>query len=168
MGDVVRLPNLPDLPVTKGDRYQAMGCDVEVLRVARTWADIRVTNGPETWTKRMRLPFPPDWEKQDSRRHTVVLTPEEEEFGWTIHPGVTWREVVRDSTLNQTQISEQMGISQKHLSQILMCHVTPGLDATMAFATVMNVSARVLWRLTCDYKLDLALGKQDLTSNYLL
>jgi hypothetical protein len=167
MGDVVKLPNLPDLPVTKGDRYRAMGCEVEVLRVARTWADIRVSNGPETWTKRQQLPFPVDWEKQDPRRGTVSLVPDDDELTWTIHPGVTWREVVRDSPLNQAQIAEQMGISPKHLSQILHCHVMPGLDATTAFATVMGVSARVLWRLTCDHKLDLALGKTDLTSNYL-
>jgi len=60
-----------------------------------------------------------------------------------------------------------MGISEKHLSQILTCTVMPGVDATVSFARVMDVPAAVLWRLTCDHRLALAQGKTDLTSEYL-
>jgi hypothetical protein len=159
-----QVPNLPDVPVKKGDRYRGMGCAIEVLRVSRAWANIKVSMPGGAWTKQQRLPFPDDWEKLGPTRARLEVDSDPD---WTIHPGITWREIVRDSELNQTQICEQMNISQKHLSQILTCHVMPGLDATLAFATVMGVSARTLWRMACDHKLDLALGKTDLTSEYL-
>jgi plasmid maintenance system antidote protein VapI len=154
---------MEDLAVKKGDRFWAMGQDVEVLRASRTWVDIKVRPPRgDPWTKRMPLPLPADWERRDPNLKTHEFDP-----NWTIHPGVTWRELVNESDLSQTWIAEQMGISQKHLSQILTCTVMPGVDATIAFAQTMGVSASLLWRLACDHRLALALGKKDLTSDYL-
>lgn len=49
--------------VRKGQVWNWRGVRAEVLRVARdgTWADLRVSSGMETWTKRQALPFPADF-----------------------------------------------------------------------------------------------------------
>jgi plasmid maintenance system antidote protein VapI len=149
-------------PVKKGDRFTAMGADVEVLRVSTSWADIKVTQPHgASWTKRQPLPFPEDWD-QVEHDERFEWTPD-----WTIHPGVHWREMIQESGISQARLAEQMGVSTKHLSQILTCTVMPGLTATMSFARVMEVSPQLLWRLACDHRLALALGKTDLTRDYL-
>jgi plasmid maintenance system antidote protein VapI len=149
--------------VRKGDRFAAMGAVVEVRRAGTTWADIKVvqTHGA-SWTKRQPLPFPSDWRRLPPRQEVAIWEPE-----WTIHPGVHWREIIEESGRSQAQVAKEMGVSEKHLSQILTCTVLPGVDATMKFAGVMDVSPRLLWRLASDHKLDLALGKVDLTHDYL-
>ena len=149
--------------VKKGDRFAAMGCVAEVRRVGKTWADIHVTQtGGASWSKRQPLPFPSDWRRLAPRSEMLVWEPE-----WTIHPGVHWREIIEESGKSQAWVAEQMDVSQKHLSQILTCTVMPGVDATMKFAAVMEVSPRLLWNLACNHRLDLALGKKDLTTDYL-
>jgi len=149
--------------VKKGDRFSAMGAVAEVLRAGKTWADIEVRQpGGASWRKRQPLPFPTNWRRLPPRSEMHNAEPD-----WTIHPGVHWREIIEESTQTQAQVAEQMGVSEKHLSQILTCTVLPGLSATMKFSVVMGVSPRLLWRLACDYKLDLALGRKDLTSEYL-
>jgi hypothetical protein len=153
--------------VKKGDRFTAMGADVEVTRVGTNrsgagWADIRVTQPHgASWTKRQALPFPEDWTyvEHDER---FVWTPD-----WTIHPGVHWREMIDESGRSQVDIADEMGVSTKHLSQIVTCTVMPGVAATVAFAKAMDASPWLLWRLACDHRLALALGKNDLTPDYL-
>jgi hypothetical protein len=51
--------------VKKGDLFDWMGVRVEVTRVSRMWADIKVTPplGPG-WTKRQPLPFPESFERR--------------------------------------------------------------------------------------------------------
>lgn len=150
--------------VVKGDRYRAMGAQVEVRRVDKQgrWADVKVTqyNGA-SWTKRQPLPFPAEWKKQPPTSG-VAWSPD-----WTIHPGVHWRELVDNSELSQVMIAERMGVSEKHLSQILTCKVMPGVEATVSFAEVIHAPVDLLWRLACDHRLALALGKTDLTAEYL-
>jgi hypothetical protein len=148
--------------VRKGDRFTAMGADVEVLRVGRSWADVKVTQPHGAhWNKRQPLPFPDDW----------TYVEQDERFGWvpdwTIHPGVHWREMIEESGRSQVDIAEEMGVSTKHLSQIVTCTVMPGVTATVAFARAMEASPWLLWRLACDHRLALALGKTDLTRDYL-
>jgi len=148
--------------VKKGDHFLAMGADVEVRRVSTEWADIKVTQPTGgTWTKRQPLPFPDNWKLQPPQRGAAW------EPNWTIHPGVHWRDIVADSDLTQTEIAKQMGVSEKHMSQIMTCTVMPGLEATIAFARVTETPAHLLWRLACDHRLALAMGKTDLTSDYL-
>jgi hypothetical protein len=151
-----------DLAVKKGDRFRAMGTDVEVVRASKTWADIKVKRGQEEWTKRQPLPFPDNWKRRPPNLKTHEFDPD-----WCLHPGVHWREMAEESGLSQVEIAEQMKISQKHLSQILNCHVMPGLEPTVEFAQVIGVTPRLLWHLVCDYRLDLALGKKDLTAEHL-
>jgi plasmid maintenance system antidote protein VapI len=154
-----------DEAVKKGDKYFAMGCEMEVRRVSGTgaWVDVTVTQPRTgaTWNKRHLLPLPADWEK--------VVPDEQFEWlpDWTIHPGVHWREIVVDQELSQTALARQMGVSTKHLSQILTCAVMPGVEATLSFARATGVSPSLLWRLACDHKLAMAMGKKDLTSDYL-
>lgn len=153
-------------PVKKGDRFRAMGAEVEVRRVsgAGTWADITVTQASgASWRKRQPLPFPDGWKKQQPVQSAVGWV----EFDWTIHPGVTWREAVDEADLSQAEIARQMGISEKHLSQILTCTVMPGVEATVAFSRTMNLPVHLMWNLACNHKLALALGKKDLTADYL-
>jgi plasmid maintenance system antidote protein VapI len=149
--------------VKKGDRFAAMGAVAEVLRAGAKWADIEVRQtGGATWRKRQPLPLPSDWRRLAPRQEVAIWEPQ-----WTIHPGVHWREIIEESGRSQAKVAEEMGVSEKHLSQILTCTVMPGVEATMKFASVMEVSPRLLWRLACDHKLDLALGKTDLTKDYL-
>lgn len=51
--------------VRKGDQFRAMGCEILVVRVAKSgeWADLRVSQERASWGKRQRLPFPADWEQ---------------------------------------------------------------------------------------------------------
>jgi hypothetical protein len=93
-----------DLAVKKGDRFRAMGTDVEVLRASKTWADIRVQRGEETWTKRQPLPFPKNWRRRPPNLETHEFDPD-----WCLHPGVHWRELVEYSGLSQVEIAKQMG-----------------------------------------------------------
>ena len=54
--------------VRKGDKYRAMGCEVEVTRVGTNWADLRITQYTGAhWTKRQPLPFPDDWQHLGAR-----------------------------------------------------------------------------------------------------
>jgi len=153
-----------DLPIKKGDKYWGMGCEITVLRASKTWADILVkqVRTGEEWTKRQPLPLPEDWEQLDPDLKLHEFDPQ-----WTIHPGVFWREAVNESEMSQAEIARQMGVSQKHLSQILTCTVTPGVEATVTFAQVLGLPVATMWNLACNYKLALALGKKDVTSDYL-
>ena len=151
-----------DVGVKKGDRFRAMGAEVEVRRVGgdKTWADIKVTQPHgATWTKRQPLPFPKDWTR------ITPMTAGGPDY--TIHPGVFWKEVISESPLTQAQIAGKMGISQKHLSRIVGCHALPGVAVTLAFATVLEISPQMMWRLCCDYQMALELGLPDLTPDYL-
>lgn len=156
-------PKLTDLPVKKGDRFWGMGCEVTVLRASATWADVQVKQpkGAE-WKKRQPLPFPEDWERLEPDLKLHEFDPM-----WTIHPGVFWRELVTESEMSQAEIARQMGISQKHLSQILTCTVSPGVEATVSFANVVGAPVTTLWNMACNHKLALALGKKDVTKDYL-
>ena len=156
---------MTDIEVKKGDKFFAMGCEAEVYRVSGQglWVDVKVVQ-PKTgakWTKRQPLPLPKNWEP--------IIKDEQFDWlpDWTIHPGVHWREIVKDQGLSQTELAEQMKISTKHLSQILTCTVMPGVEATLSFARATNTSPSLLWRLACDHKLAMAMGKKDLTSDYL-
>jgi plasmid maintenance system antidote protein VapI len=150
--------------IKKGDRFRAPGGEVEVLRVGKTWVDIKVQQpGGASWTKRQPLPFPRRWEK---------IGPKPTEYykfnpDWTIHPGVFWHEALVEDGRSQAAAAREMGISQKHISQIVSCHVTPGVDATVAFSRVMDLPVELMWNLACSYRLALALGKKDLTPEYL-
>jgi DNA-binding XRE family transcriptional regulator len=153
-----------DLPVKKGDRFWAMGCEATVLRASSTWADVLVkqVRTGEEWKKRQPLPFPADWERLDPDLKLHEFDPQ-----WTIHPGVFWRDLANESGMSQAEIARQMGVSQKHLSQILTCTVMPGVEATVAFANVVGAPVSTLWNMACSHKLALALGKKDVTSDYL-
>src|SRR4051794_25731981 len=126
-----------DLAVKKGDRFRAMGTLVEVVRASKNWADIKVEpeNGAEGWTKRQPLPFPANWRRQPPNLETHEFDPD-----WCLHPGVFWRELIEESGMSQTEIAEKIGVSAKHLSQIVNFHVVPGLQITVLFAQEMGVS----------------------------
>ena len=151
--------------VRKGDRYRAMGCEVEVTRVGSGWADLRVTQYTGAhWTKRQPLPFPDDWQhlsRGDGGEESL------ETADFTVHPGVTWRHIIKDSGRSQTDVALAMDTSAKHLSQILNGAALPGLETTLAFARAMGVSPEMMWRLVGDHRIALAMGKTDLTADYL-
>lgn len=157
-----------EVDVKKGDRFRALGCTIEVVRVSKTktWADVEVSQkSGASWSKRQPMPFPEDWDRLPPNPTKVELHIFEPD--WTIHPGVHWREIISESGRSQASVAQEMGISQKHLSQILGCHVMPGVQATVKFCQVMEVPVSLMWRLACDHNLALALGKKDLTSEYL-
>jgi len=159
--------NDPESAVTvrKGDRYRGMGCEVEVTRVGANWADLKVTQyRGAAWTKRQPLPFPDDWQRLtrgDGEGESL------ESADFTVHPGVTWRQIIKDSGRSQMEVAEAMGTSAKHLSQIVNGASLPGLDTVVSFSETMGVSPEMMWRLVCGYRLDLVLGKNDLTEDYL-
>jgi plasmid maintenance system antidote protein VapI len=74
--------------------------------------------------------------------------------------------MIEEADYSQTWVAQHMGISTKHLSQICTGNAMPGVNATIAFAQLMDASPMLLWRLSCDHRLALALGKKDLTSEY--
>ena len=85
---------------------------------------------------------------------------------WTIHPGVHWAEAIEESGRVQREIAQEMGISEKHLSQILHGNALPSAEATVAFCQVMNLPVRMFWNICSNYKLAIAMGKKDLTAEY--
>ena len=96
------------------------------------------------------------------------MTTQEREFDpdWTIHPGVHWAEAIAESGRVQKSVAEEMGVSEKHLSQICNGAALPSAEATVAFSRALDLPIRLMWQLCSDYKLALALGKTDLTRDY--
>lgn len=89
------------------------------------------------------------------------------ESDWTIHPGIHWAEAIADSGRTQRDVAADMGISEKHMSQICRGRALPSADLTVAFARVTGVPLQMFWNLACNYRLALALEKKDLTADYL-
>jgi plasmid maintenance system antidote protein VapI len=158
------------MQVRKGDRFRALGCTMEVVRVSKTqtWADIVVTQtSGASWKKRQPMPFPEDWDRLPPHTPRAADAAQEIDLDYTIHPGVHWREIITESGHSQAYVAREMGISQKHLSQILGCHVMPGVHSTVKFSETMDVPVQLMWNLACNHSLALALGKKDLTADYL-
>jgi plasmid maintenance system antidote protein VapI len=91
---------------------------------------------------------------------------DKEEFDpdWTIHPGLHWAEAIEESKRVQREIAQEMGISEKHLSQICNANALPSAKATVAFCQVLDLPVKMFWQLCCNYQLALALGKKDVTA----
>ena len=67
----------------------------------------------------------------------------------------------------QREIAAAMGISEKHLSQICNGAAMPSAEATVAFCRVLDLPVRMFWTMACNYRLELVLGKKDLTAEML-
>jgi len=53
----------------------------------------------------------------------------------------------------QADVSRAMGVSPKHLNQILQGEALPSAGTTLAFAHAVGASSRLMWQLVSDYKL---------------
>lgn len=82
---------------------------------------------------------------------------------WTLHPGLKWSEALNAAGLSQAYAAQQLTVSTKHLNRILNGHALPSAALTVRFADLVGTSARLLWRMRCDYELDLVLGAEDVT-----
>ena len=81
---------------------------------------------------------------------------------WTIHPGLHWAEAIDESGRVPREIAQEMGVSEKHLSQICNGNALPSAEATVAFCKALDLPVRLMWNLFCVFTLGLALGKKDL------
>jgi len=88
----------------------------------------------------------------------------ENSLDWTIHPGVHWAEAIAEDRRTQREIAGEMGISEKHLSQICRGASLPSAEMTVRFCRVLGLPIELMWTLACNYRLSLALGKQDITN----
>jgi HTH-type transcriptional regulator / antitoxin HigA len=77
------------------------------------------------------------------------------------HPGEYWRYLVEDSGLSQAEVARRLGISAKHINQILRGHTLASVDLTVKFAALMEASPHGLWQLQCSYMLAEALAKEE-------
>ena len=97
--------------------------------------------------------------------HTYTVTGGDnlDRRNWTIHPGMTWREILEHKQVTQAEAARDLGITQQFLSNILCGSRLPKVDLTVRFARWAGVEPRFMWQLVSNYKLDLALGKRDTT-----
>lgn len=73
-----------------------------------------------------------------------------------MHPGDVWKNLIGHAGVTQVFVAGQMGISTKHLSQILHKHRLPSAMHTVAFAQVMGADARKLWTVVCELEITTA------------
>lgn len=95
---------------------------------------------------------------------TYTVTGGDFDPNWTIHPGVHWREMIEHEGVPNVLVARDIGCTPKHLSQILVGHAMPSAALTVRFAEWVGVEPRFLWQLRCNYELDIALGKKDVTT----
>lgn len=79
------------------------------------------------------------------------------------HPGHHWQEALNQKTLpvSQAALARRIGISSKHLNQILHGRALPSVKVTIKFATALDVSAARLWRAQADYMFEQAQRELD-------
>ena len=78
-----------------------------------------------------------------------------------IHPGTFWKDVMVEAGVSQTDVARSMGISEKHMSQIVRGHAVPSAHASVLFARVLHASARLVWQVSADWQLWEAIKKVD-------
>jgi DNA-binding XRE family transcriptional regulator len=76
----------------------------------------------------------------------------------TSHPGPHLRELIDKTGLRQVTVARQVGVTTKHLNQILQGRALPSLLVTIALARVLRADPHALWRMVADYQIDRALG----------
>jgi|KBSMisStandDraft_5_1062788.scaffolds.fasta_scaffold24134_8 plasmid maintenance system antidote protein VapI len=76
------------------------------------------------------------------------------------HPGSRWRRLIFDAHLTQSQVAERIGVSRKHLSQIINGRALPSPDITARFAAVVGKSPGKLWADVAAYQLAISMGDQ--------
>jgi HTH-type transcriptional regulator/antitoxin HigA len=82
------------------------------------------------------------------------------EKGDLLHPGDLLREEVRQRGLRQVDIARDLGISEKHLSQVLNARVLPSVEHVIALSDYLEISPRLVWNVQSRYILDTALGER--------
>ena len=74
------------------------------------------------------------------------------------HPAALWREAILDQKLSQVTVAEAVGVSTKHLSQIINGHVLPSVQLVIRLADYLNLPVRTMWNIQARWVLDEALG----------
>lgn len=77
-----------------------------------------------------------------------------------LHPGEYWRELIQRSKKSQADVSRDLDVSQKHLSQILCGKAYPSVHLVVALSDYFEVSDRAMWNLQCEYVLNQARRKR--------
>ena len=81
-----------------------------------------------------------------------------------VHPGVAWRQAIEERKLRQKDICVDLGLSEKHLSQILNGKALPSVDLVVKMADYMGLPVRTMWNIQARYVLDSALRERASTS----
>jgi addiction module HigA family antidote len=82
---------------------------------------------------------------------------------WCIRPGHTLNEWRREQNLTQRQLAAKLGISTKHMNQIMTGKATYSPNVAIKLAQVTGVSAWFWYRLQADWVIARAQGKKDIT-----
>jgi addiction module HigA family antidote len=78
-----------------------------------------------------------------------------------IHPGELLKEEIEYRKLKQTKLAEQMGLSYRHLNDILNCHRPLTEPIALLFEAALNIDAALLMRMQMKY--NLRVSQQDTT-----
>lgn len=73
----------------------------------------------------------------------------------TRHPGHHWLDLMDDMGTTQADVARAIGVSAKHLNQVVRGHALPSPALTVAFAGHLGVDAMALWHAVADYQLAL-------------
>ena len=73
-------------------------------------------------------------------------------------PGIYVRRVIEDRGLTQAAVARGVGITTKHMNQILQGRALPSAVLTVQLARFLEVDPRGLWRMVADHQLDRALS----------
>lgn len=79
---------------------------------------------------------------------------------WSVHPGQTLGEILRERSWSQTDLAERCGVSQKHVSRVITGKAAIGVQFALRLETVTNVSAEFWMRLQANHDVAVARGEQ--------
>ena len=66
-----------------------------------------------------------------------------------------------------SRASPAIGITTKGLNQIVRGRALPSVDTAVKFAFAVDAKPAFIWQMVSNYVLDKALGRNDLTADYL-
>lgn len=75
---------------------------------------------------------------------------------WVVHPGETLGELLEERVISQTELANRLGVSHKHVNQIVRGHILYSAELAVALEVALKEPTADFWmRLKVNYELGL-------------